>query len=147
MNFTLPTYDVVMKLHDLALELSGGLQGILHPSRIHAAIHRPNNHMAYNEKCDIHLVCAILLDSLARGHAFTEGNKRTALLTVLLTYKLNGVDLSFTWVMNKEYKRVAVWVVKEKPEVKEIADKLEALAEEFRLSLLQRIKGALTDGV
>lgn len=136
MQFKLPVYENILRIHDLALSLGGGLEGILHPDRIEAALQRPQSYMNYDDGCDIHLVCAILLHSLACDHPFTEGNKRTALLTILLTYQVNDVDLHITYVLNKKYTELVLWVVNEKPNVKEIAPKLKKLAEEFEPSLL-----------
>lgn len=116
---------------------------MLHEDRIHAAIARPQTYMDYDEECDIHLVCAILLDSLARGHAFTEGNKRTALLTMLIAYKVNGIELHFDWIMNEKYKDLVLWVVQQKLHVKDIAPKLKELADEFEANFLQKIKNKL----
>ncbi len=87
--------------------------------------------MQYDDECDIHLVCAILLHGLATGHAFTEGNKRTALLTVLVTYNANNTMLNFNHLMNDEYKELVLWVVAKKPHVKEIAPKLKTLADKY----------------
>jgi death on curing protein len=43
---------------------------------------------------DIHHKAAALMFSLARNHAFLDGNKRTALLATVLFYGLNGWWLS-----------------------------------------------------
>jgi len=45
---------------------------------------------------DIHLKAGALLHSLARNHAFTDGNKRTALLATVVFYTRNG------WLLDLE---------------------------------------------
>jgi death-on-curing protein len=147
MQFTMPVYENILELHDLALQIGGGLQGILHEDRIRATIDRPQTYMDYDDECDIHLVCAIILHSLATGHGFVEGNKRTALLTMLITYNANRVLLKYTHVMNDEYKELTLWVVKEKPHVKEIAPKLEALADKYAAGLLEQALKKLSGGL
>jgi death on curing protein len=135
-EYRLPVYETILRLHDLALEIGGGLPGILNKDRILAAIDRPQTYMDYDEECDIHLVCAILMHGLATGHGFTEGNKRTALLTVLLTYVSNGRRLSYSQIMKSEYRDLVLWVVQEKPSVKEIAPKLRAITDKYSPSTL-----------
>lgn len=84
-------HEMIMELHDAVLDISGGRPGVLVENVIDAAVHRPKTYLSYHEDCDIHTVCAVLLDSIARNHAFVEGNKRTGLMTAILTYELNGV--------------------------------------------------------
>lgn len=131
MQYKLPTYDNIITIHEVALKIGGGLEGILHEDRIYASISRPQIFMQYDNDCDIHLVCAILLHALATGHAFTEGNKRTALLTILVTYNANNKMLTFNHLMNDEYKELVLWVVSKKPDVKKIAPKLKTLADKY----------------
>lgn len=146
MEFKLPSFDIVVELHDkLVLAVSGGRKGLPHPDAIHSAVGRPMRYMHYDGNCTIHTVCAVLIDSLARNHAFADGNKRTALITTLYTYILNGTELSYTWIMNEEYEKLVLWVVEDKPSVPKIAEKLEELAEKYKQSLLGKIKGLITD--
>lgn len=43
---------------------------------------------------DIHTKAAALFHSIARNHAFLDGNKRTAVIAVDVFYRLNGHTLS-----------------------------------------------------
>jgi death on curing protein len=147
MEFVIPVYENVLRIHELALKLGGGLAGILHEDRIHAAIARPQSYIQYDDNCDIHLICAILLHALATGHGFTEGNKRTALLTMLVTYNVNNVPLQFSYIMNDEYKDLVLWVVKDKPDVKEIAPKLKELADKNAPGPLDNVFRLLRGGI
>jgi death-on-curing protein len=147
MEFVLPTYDSIIRIHDLALRIGGGLPGIIHPSRIHAALQRPQTFIDYEEDCDIHLVCAILLHSLATGHPFTEGNKRTALIAMIVCYQVNGVELHISLMMNDAYKDLVLWVVEDKPDLKTIAGKLKQLAEEFEPGLIPSLMNKLRSSI
>ncbi len=147
MEFTLPLYENILRIHDLALIIGGGLPGILHPERVEAALRRPQNFIDYEEGCDIHLVCALLLHSIATEHPFTEGNKRTALLTALTVYQSNGVSLHFSLMMNDSFKDLMLWVVEVKPDVHEIAAKLKDLVDQFEPGtipiLMQKVVAAI----
>ncbi len=149
MEFSLPDEDVVLRIHDLALSIGGGLEGVLHPERIPAALGRPQTFVDYRETCNIHLVCAVLLHSLATSHPFTEGNKRTALLTTIMCYQVNGIDLHMSLIMNEAYKELVLWVVNDNPEIDEIAARLKLLVEKFEPkdtpSLMAKLKTVITN--
>src|SRR4051812_30321259 len=110
----LPTEDDIMSLHDVVLEQSGGRAGILDNKVISAAVSRPLTYISYFPDSTVHTVCAVLLDSLARNHAFVEGNKRTGLMTVLFTYSLNGIDIDERADKGKEFENLVLWVVMQK---------------------------------
>lgn len=145
MEFKLPDNAIVLRIHDLALQIGGGLQGVLHPERIPAALSRPQSYIDYHHECDIHLVCAILLHSLATSHPFTEGNKRTALLTTIICYQVNGIDLHMSMLMNDDYKNLVLWVVKDKPGVTDIAIRLRELVEKYEPGLVESLMTKLKD--
>jgi death on curing protein len=82
----LPTEGLIKHLHDAILEISGGRPGIRDETVIHAAINRPKTYLAYHDDYDLHTICAVILESISRNHGFVEGNKRTELMSALLTY-------------------------------------------------------------
>jgi len=47
MEFKLPGEQNVLRIHELALQIGGGLGGIIHPERIPAALHRPQTYIDY----------------------------------------------------------------------------------------------------
>lgn len=143
MEFKLPDQAVILRIHDLALSIGGGLEGVLHPERIHAALNRPQMYIDFMDSCDIHLVCAVLLHSLATSHPFTEGNKRTALLTTIMCYQVNGIELHMSLLMNDAYKDLVLWVVEDRPSVEEIAIKLKELVETFEPKLIESLMDKL----
>ncbi|HSX35811.1 MAG TPA: type II toxin-antitoxin system death-on-curing family toxin [Patescibacteria group bacterium] len=129
----LPTEDLIKDLHDAILEISGGRPGIRDETVIHAAVNRPKTHLAYNDDCDLHTVCAVILESISRNHGFVEGNKRTGLMSALLTYELNGVRLDRKADKDREFEELALSVVVDKPEVPEIASRLKTLTEKYQM--------------
>jgi death-on-curing protein len=130
----LPLYETIVGLHEVVLEISGGRRGIRDQKIIHAAVERPRQYISYVDNCDIHTVAAVLLDSVARNHAFIEGNKRTALLTAIYTYRTNGFYLEFGHFMNKDFEDLVLWVVLDKPSIPEIEKRIKKVAEKHKKS-------------
>jgi death-on-curing protein len=61
---------------------------------LEAAVLRPQQTVLGQDAYpDIHTKAAAVLHSLARNHAFIDGNKRTAFLSAVVFYNLNGFDL------------------------------------------------------
>ena len=87
----------VVQLHDRALdELGGGKSGILDRGRIEAAVARMSSGAGEDEFFpSLSDKCAALLQSLIQGHAFVDGNKRTAILAANALLELNGRRLSY----------------------------------------------------
>lgn len=108
MQFSLPSFDTVVDIHEIVIDTYGGLKGFPHPELIHSAIMRPQSYMAYDDACDLHLVCSIILDSIATYHGFADGNKRTALITMLMTYRLNGTELDYGLHVNKKLENLVL---------------------------------------
>ena len=131
MEFRLPDFQLVVDIHDIVVAEFGGLKGLPHPEHIEAAIKRPENYMSYSENCDIHLVAALILDSLTRYHAFADGNKRTALMSMLFIYNLNGIELKFSLLTNEKFEKLVLEVVKNKPSILIIQNQLKKLIKEF----------------
>lgn len=136
MNLILPTFEVVRDLHDVVLGLSGGMPGIRIEADIHRAVERPVTHTVYVESYDIDTICALLIDSIARYHGFVDGNKRTALMTAVFTYRVNGVHFRATATMNKEFDALVMWVVKKKPEIRQIQERLQHLRGKYEVSTI-----------
>lgn len=136
MQFFLPSFETVCEIHDIILDESGGLAGMPHPEYIQSALHRPQNYMDYDSDCDIHLVAALVLDGIVRNHAFADGNKRTALITMLMVYNLNSHrhkhnKMAYSLRMNSEFEALVVDVAEKRPDITALRSKLGALIEEF----------------
>lgn len=131
MEFKLPDFKTVIDIHEIVIEFYGGLGGIPHPNLIEAALHRPETYMNYDDHCDIHLVAALILESIARNHAFADGNKRTALLTMLMTYNNNKIRLSYGLHLNEKFEVLVLDVATKKLTIIQIRSRLQKLVEEF----------------
>ena len=89
------TLDEVRLLHRLALELDGGSPGLINPGALEAALAQAQAgsgeilfHPTLPEQA------AAYLFHICQAHAFTDGNKRTAVLASLTFLQLNGLNPS-----------------------------------------------------
>jgi death on curing protein len=83
------TLGDVLESHHRALEF-GGLDGVRDIGLVESAIARP--YSGYYRS--INAKAAALTHSLAKNHGFVDGNKRTALLAVLLFVARSGYRLT-----------------------------------------------------
>jgi len=90
----LPPLDVIIELHGETIELHGGLPGIKNRGNLEASLARAEHLLAYADPPPdaVDLACAICV-SINRNHAFNDGNKRIAFITLALTLELNGYSL------------------------------------------------------
>ena len=92
--------EVVLAIHDEQLAEHGGLSGIRDLGAVQSALARPRNLVSY-EKCeDVARLAAAYIFGIARNHGFSDGNKRTALVTADLFLMLNGHELVSSPVEN-----------------------------------------------
>lgn len=142
----LPTEELIMDLHGSILAISKGRHGVKDAGVIHAAVNRPKTYLAYHDNCDIHTVCAVILESIARNHGFIDGNKRTGLMSAILTYELNDITLDLRRADRVHgFEELALWVVTDKPEIPEIAARLKDLTKKYRVSGVSKFVVALRD--
>ena len=87
--------EIVIRLHDRALQAYGGIAGVRDENLLHSALARPQNRYAYADPdtLDQSDLAAAYAFGLASNHPFNDGNKRTAWSSCVLFLKLNGVEL------------------------------------------------------
>jgi len=84
--------ELVLDFHAEQLALFGGADGIRDRGLLESALARPINKFAYGET-NIAALAAAYGFGIARNHAFVDGNKRTALASMIVFLGLNGIDL------------------------------------------------------
>ena len=89
--------QLLITLHDESLSMHGGLSGIRDGGLLDSALNRAPNLAMYGEPDYADLAAAYGF-GLAKNHAFVDGNKRAAFLSVGLFLMLNGWRLSATQV-------------------------------------------------
>ena len=82
-------------LHDMSLAEHGGASGVRDDGLLDSALARPLNLVAYGSP-DLSDLAAAYAYGLAQNHAFVDGNKRAAFLSVGLFLGLNGHALNAT---------------------------------------------------
>lgn len=84
--------DIVLDFHAEQLSLFGGADGIRDRGLLESALARPVNKFAYGE-ADLAVLAAAYGFGIARNHPFVDGNKRTALASMIVFLGLNDMDL------------------------------------------------------
>lgn len=84
---------LLLILHDESLAEHGGASGMRDEGLLDSALAKPLNLVAYGTP-DFADLAAAYATGIAKGHAFVDGNKRAALLSVGLFLGLNGLRLT-----------------------------------------------------
>jgi death-on-curing protein len=84
---------VVDAVHLDMLRTHGGLRGIRDENALESALARPRHRYAYARRADLPALAASYGYGLARNHPYRDGNKRTALLVMVVFLELNGREL------------------------------------------------------
>lgn len=83
----------VIDMHAEQLAMFGGPAGVRDPGLLKSALGRPVNKWTYGET-DLAVLAAAYGYGLARNHAFVDGNKRIAFMTMMIFLRINGVRIS-----------------------------------------------------
>ncbi|MCB2100091.1 MAG: type II toxin-antitoxin system death-on-curing family toxin [Rhodobacterales bacterium] len=88
------TEDMVAAINARAVAVFGGLSGAVRDETLlKAALGRPLNKWHYDEpRPDLFTLAAPYCFALIKGHAFHDGNKRTAYIAAVVFLDLNGID-------------------------------------------------------
>lgn len=87
---------VVDAAHLDQLREHGGLPGVRDENALESALARARQKWSYEPESDIATLAAAYAFGVAKAHAFSDGNKRTAFITMVTFLGLNGHDLTAT---------------------------------------------------
>jgi len=111
--------EEILCIHDQLVETHGGIFGIRDQNLLFSVAERPRTSMMGKEFYpDVFLKAAALFEGIATYHVFTDGNKRTAFLTMSVFLGVNGYDLHAT---NKEAFSYTLEVALKKRSIEQIA--------------------------
>ena len=85
--------QALLLLHDESLSLFGGARGIRDEGLLDSALARPINKFLYDNVSDLADLAAAYGYGVAKNHAFIDGNKRAAFLSLGLLLAINGKHL------------------------------------------------------
>lgn len=85
------TADLVIAIHERQLRRFGGPAGMRDFGALESALGRARNRWTY-EAGDLAQLAAAYAFGIARNHPFVDGNKRAALLSLVVFLGLNAVD-------------------------------------------------------
>ena len=83
----------LLLLHEESLATFGGASGLRDEGLLDSALARPHNTHAYNPDSTFADLAAAYGFGLTKNHAFVDGNKRAAFLSIGLFLAINGLTL------------------------------------------------------
>lgn len=83
MKIKILTESNVITIHNTILAESGGLPGLSRDKSLASALHRIQDYIAYEGVSDICELAALYTIAIAQGHTFNDGNKRTAMISMV----------------------------------------------------------------
>ena len=84
------THDQVIAIHSRQLRRFGGAPGLRDDGLLRSALERPTNKWHY-EQAGLPELAAAYGFGLTKNHAFVDGNKRIAFMTMVVFLRKNGV--------------------------------------------------------
>ncbi len=84
------TYDQVVAIHARQLKRFGGAPGLRDDGMLRSALERPLNKWQY-EQPDLAVLAAACAFGLAKNHAFVDGNKRAAFMSMVVFLRKNDI--------------------------------------------------------
>ncbi len=96
----------VLELHALIIDTTAARAAdqLRNCSGLESALARPETY-AYYQDADLALQAAVLAHGIAEGQYFMDGNKRTALITMLVFLEING------WRIEASDPELADWIL------------------------------------
>lgn len=85
--------EFVIAIHDEILSYEKGLKGNVNLATLEGCLARIEHQMTYEPFDDIFLIGAFYAVAIAKAHAFSDGNKRTALVVMLTYLDMQGVEI------------------------------------------------------
>ncbi len=85
---------VIEIAHHGQIQEHGGLPGLRDANALEAALARPQQKWAYDPNADLALLAAAYAYGIATSYPFNDGNKRSALIALVVFLDLNGHRLT-----------------------------------------------------
>jgi death on curing protein len=82
--------QIVLAIHNQQIVEHGGSPGLLNPGLLESSLASPLNIYNYEENSSVFDLAAAYGFSLVKNHAFFDGNKRVAFMSMFVFLKING---------------------------------------------------------
>ena len=92
MSLILLTPELIEAIHDRVLN-AGELTGMAKDKSLSGALARVDHRLAYGLISDVYDLAAAYAMTIATGHCFNDGNKRTAHQSMDICLDLNGIQI------------------------------------------------------
>jgi len=93
--------DMVVLVHDFILSQEPGLNGNANRGALAGALGRIENRVHYDGLADVFEISGLYAEAIARGHAFSDANKRTALVSALTYLLIEGYEVERTQALEE----------------------------------------------
>ncbi|MFC5427217.1 type II toxin-antitoxin system death-on-curing family toxin [Paraburkholderia denitrificans] len=93
--------DMVVLVHDFILSQEPGLNGRANRGALEGALGRIENRVIYDGLADVFEIAGLYAEAIARGHAFSDANKRTALVSALTYLFIEGYEVGRTQALEE----------------------------------------------
>ncbi|WP_395070258.1 type II toxin-antitoxin system death-on-curing family toxin [Paraburkholderia silvatlantica] len=93
--------DMVVLVHDFILSQEPGLNGSANRGALEGALGRIENRVVYDGLVDVFEISGLYAEAIARGHAFSDANKRTALVSALTYLFIEGYEVERTQALEE----------------------------------------------
>ncbi|WP_175767794.1 type II toxin-antitoxin system death-on-curing family toxin [Burkholderia cenocepacia] len=93
--------DMVVLVHDFILSREPGLTGHTNKGALEGALGRIESRIHYEGLGDVFEIAGMYAEAIARGHAFSDANKRTALVSALTYLFIEGYEVSRTQALEE----------------------------------------------
>lgn len=87
------TYEQAVAIHSRQLRRFGGAPGLRDEGMLRSALERPVNKRQY-EQAEMPVLAAAYAFGLAKNHAFVDGNKRIAFMSMIVFLRKNGIQFA-----------------------------------------------------
>lgn len=87
------TLETVQTIHDDILRDTQEDKGLAPDTSLIAALHRIDHHILYDGLSDFYEIAALYGIAITKGHCFNNGNKRTALVSMISFLSINNIEV------------------------------------------------------
>ena len=85
--------QIILAIHSQQIAEHGGSPSVLNPGLLDSSLAAPLNTYNYEENSSVFDLAAVYGFSLVKNHAFSDGNKRVAFMSMFVFLKINGFNL------------------------------------------------------